>query len=147
MIAHWPGTIAAGTVTDLVSAHWDILPTVCELGGAEIPADVDGVSMVPTLVGEGEQKPHDYLYWEFYEQGGKKAARWGDWKALQVGISKNPDAPIKIFNLAKDFAEQKDLSAVRPDLVKRAKAIFAEAHEPSPNWEFKVKKKKSGGAK
>ncbi len=149
MIARWPGKIKPGTVTDLVSAHWDILPTVCELAGAGIPADVDGISMVPTLLGEGEQKRHDYLYWEFYEQGGKKAARWGDWKALQLGINKNPNAPIAIYDLAKDLAEENDLSAVRSDLVKRAKEIFAEAHEPSPNWEFKAskKKKKPGSGK
>ena len=93
-------------------------------------------------VGEEGQEKHDYLYWEFYERGGKKAARWGDWKAIQLNIAKNPDSPIAIYNLAKDLQEENDVSADHPELVEKAKAIFAEAHTPSPNWEFKVKAKK-----
>ena len=141
MLARWPGKIAPGTVTGHVSAHWDILPTVCELAGAKTPEGIDGISMVATLLGKEEQKEHEYLYWEFYEQGGKKAARWGDWKAVQTGINKNPNAPIEIYDLSKDIGEEKDLAEVRPDLVKRAKEIFTDAHEPSPNWIFADKKK------
>lgn len=142
MLARWPGKIAAGGETAHISAHWDILPTVCELAGVEVPGDIDGVSMVPTLLGEGEQPAHDYLYWEFYERGGKKAARWGNWKALQEGINKDPNAPIAIFDLSSDIREEKDLAAERPDLVKKAKEIFADAHVPSPNWAFGQPKKK-----
>jgi arylsulfatase A-like enzyme len=141
MLARWPGKIAPGTVTDHVSAHWDILPTVCEVAGVEAPSGIDGISMVPTLMGKEGQKEHDYLYWEFYEQGGKKAARWGDWKAVQLGISKDPDAPIAIYDLSKDLHEDEDLSDARPDLVKRARKIFEDAHEPSPNWSFTQAKK------
>jgi arylsulfatase A-like enzyme len=141
MLARWPGKIAPGTVTDHVSAHWDILPTVCEVAGVEAPSGIDGISMVPTLMGKEGQKEHDYLYWEFYEQGGKKAARWGDWKAVQLGISKDPDAPIAIYDLSKDLHEDEDLSDARPDLVKRAREIFEDAHEPSPNWSFTQAKK------
>jgi len=147
MVARWPGKIAPGSMTGLVSAQWDVLPTLCELGGADIPADIDGISMVPTLLGNEGQKEHDYLYWEFYERGGRKAARWGDWKAVQNDINKNPAAPIAIYDLSKDMAEQNDLSGSRPDLVDRAKEIFAEAHEPSPNWEFSDSKGKSNKKK
>jgi arylsulfatase A-like enzyme len=142
MLARWPGRIAPGTETGHVSAHWDILPTVCELAGAEIPSGIDGISMVSTLLGEEDQEQHDYLYWEFYERGGKKAARWGDWKAIQLDINKNPNAPVAIYDLSKDIGEENDLAAVRPDLVKKAKEIFSDAHEPSPNWTFGAKKKK-----
>ena len=142
MLARWPGKIAPGTVTGHISAHWDILPTVCELAGAEIPGEIDGISMAATLLGEKEQEEHEYLYWEFYEQGGKKAARWGDWKAVQTGINKNPKAPIEIYDLSKDIGEEKNLAEVRPDMVNRAKEIFTDAHEPSPNWIFADKKKK-----
>ncbi|MEM9284182.1 MAG: arylsulfatase [Verrucomicrobiota bacterium] len=142
MLARWPGKILPGSTTPLVSAHWDILPTFCELGGVEVPTDIDGISMVPTLLGEGEQQEHEYLYWEFYERGGKKAARWGDWKAIQVGINQNPNAPIQIFNLSEDMGETNDLSSGRPDLIERALVIFEEAHEPSPDWVFEDRTKK-----
>lgn len=142
LLARWPGTIKAGQVSDLVSAHWDMLPTFCELSGVEVNTEIDGISMVPTLTGKGQQKQHDYLYWEFYERGGKKAARWGEWKAIQRDINKTPNSQIMVFNLSKDVAEQNDLASERPDLVKRAKEIFLEAHTPSPNWSFGKKRKK-----
>ena len=141
LLARWPGTIKAGQVSDLVGAHWDMLPTFCDLAGVKVETKIDGISMVPTLTGKGQQKQHDYLYWEFYERGGKKAARWGDWKAIQRGINKDPNAKILIYNLSEDVAEENNLAEDRPELVKRAKAIFSEAHTPSPNWVFGKKKK------
>ena len=141
LLARWPGKIKAGRTSDLVSAHWDMLPTFCELAGANIPGNIDGISMVPTLTEQGTQKKHDYLYWEFYERGGKKAARWGNWKAVQGGINADPNAPIRIFNLKSDIAEKNDLAGAKPELVERAKKIFAEAHRPSPNWKFENKRK------
>lgn len=145
MLARWPGKIEAGSVTDHISAHWDILPTFVELAGAAPKDDTDGISMVPLLTGEGKQAEHDYLYWEFYEGGGKKAARWGDWKAVQLNVGRDTDGPIAIYDLAKDIHEDSDLALTRPDLVERAKEIFAEAHEPSPNWSFAPANQKGKG--
>ncbi|MFQ5811206.1 MAG: arylsulfatase, partial [Armatimonadota bacterium] len=78
-IARWPGKIEAGAVSEHVSAFWDVLPTFAELAGGEPPADIDGISMAPTLLGRSdEQKQHEYLYWE---HKGAQAVRLGDWKA------------------------------------------------------------------
>lgn len=137
LIARWPGQIEAGSINGHISAHWDMLPTFCDLAGVETPAGLDGISMVPTLTGEGEQEKHDYLYWEFYERGGKKAARWGDWKAVQLGLNKQDNPPIAIYDLSSDLGEETDLSSARPELVKRAQEIFKEAHTPSPNWTWR----------
>ena len=65
MIAWWPGKIAAGSESDHLSAFWDVMPTRCELTGAKAPQGIDGVSFLPTLLGEGAQTQHDYLYWEY----------------------------------------------------------------------------------
>ncbi|MEO0413558.1 MAG: arylsulfatase [Verrucomicrobiota bacterium] len=141
LLARWPAKVKAGSVSHHISAHWDTLPTVCEMAGVETPANLDGISMLAELTG-GDQRPHDYLYWEFYEQGGRKAARWENWKAIQNGISRDPNSPIAIYDLREDLAEKNDISASKPDLVKRAKAIFEEAHTPHPDWKFEIKKKK-----
>jgi len=61
-IAYWPGTIQAGRTSGLLSAFWDMMPTFAELAGIRPPAPIDGISMVPTLLGRGEQKAHKYLY-------------------------------------------------------------------------------------
>jgi arylsulfatase A len=61
-IAYWPGTIAPGRTSDHLSAFWDIMPTFAELAGVDPPAPIDGISMAATLLGKGEQKTHNYLY-------------------------------------------------------------------------------------
>lgn len=139
-IAWCPGLIAAGRTSDLVSAGWDFLPTICELAGAKTPEACDGVSLVPTLLGKGDQQNHSYLYWEFYEQGGKRAVRIGDWKAVQLGLDKSLDGPIEIYDLSKDLGETTDLAPQRPELVDQARRLFAISRTPSPMWKWKSEK-------
>ena len=135
LIAYWPGRIRPGTTTDHISAHWDFLPTACALAGIESPKSIDGISFLPTLLGKNkEQEQHDYLYWEFYEQGGKRAVRFGKWKAIQRNLKRNLNSPILLFNLDADIGEKKNLAEKHPELVERARNIFAEAHTPSKRW-------------
>jgi arylsulfatase A-like enzyme len=51
MIARWPGKIEPATKTDLISAFWDVMPTLADLIGAEITGNIDGISFLPTLLG------------------------------------------------------------------------------------------------
>jgi arylsulfatase A len=139
-IAWWPGTITAGHTSDLISAGWDFLPTMCELAGATTPAGLDGISMVPTLLGHGEQRRHDYLYWEFYEQGGKRAVRSGNFKAIQLGLDKSLDGPIEVYDLSTDLAEKDNVAATHPDVVKQAMALFQQSRTPVPEWKWKSEK-------
>ena len=137
-IVRWPAKTPAGSESDLISAHWDVLPTLCEIGGVDVPQKVDGISMVPTLVGKPDaQQRHDYLYWEFFERGGKRAVRFGPWKAVQVNLHKKPDGAVELYNLDKDLGEERDLAAQHPDLIARAKEMFRESHAPSQIWKFK----------
>ena len=66
LVARWPGRIAPGTTSDHVSAFWDMLPTFAEAAGAVTPANTDGISLLPTLTGQGLQSEHEYLYWEYF---------------------------------------------------------------------------------
>jgi arylsulfatase A-like enzyme len=141
LIARWPGTVKAGTISDHISAHWDMLPTFCELAQAETPKNVDGISFVATLTGKTEgQTDHGYLYWEFYEQGGKRAARLGNWKAVQLNVHRDLNGPIQLFDLSNDLAEKVNVADQHPQLVEKIKAIFDDAHEPSQHWRFAAKK-------
>ena len=83
-IARWPGQITAGTTQRLRRRLSGLSADAAELAGAigSVPSDCDGLSIVPTLRGNAsQQKQHDLLYWTFYERGGGRAARAGDWKA------------------------------------------------------------------
>lgn len=45
----WKGTLTEGAVSDALAAHIDLLPTLVELAGAEVPGAIDGKSLVPLL--------------------------------------------------------------------------------------------------
>ena len=138
-LARWPGKIKPGTVSDLISAHWDVLPTLCELAGVQPPSDIDGISMVPTFTGQGQQKKHDYLYWEFYERGSKQAVRAGQWKAIRRPMF---TGPVFLYNLDEDIAEQNNLADKHPDIAQRMTKLMDEAHVESPLWKVRAPKKK-----
>ncbi len=125
--ARWPGRIAPGRVSHHLWYFPDILPTIAELCGARIPADIDGLSLVPELLGESaagrKQGRHEYLYWEFV---GQTAVRAGDWKAIRM----KPDAPWELYNLASDVSERNDLAARHPDVLARLQAYAKAAHTP-----------------
>lgn len=147
LLARWPGTIEAGRTSDLISAHWDLLPTLCELAGAKVPSDIDGISMVPTLTGRGAQRAHDYLYWEFYEAGGKRALRMGKWKAVRNDLRDRPDAPIELYDITTDLAEANDVAKQHPDVVAQARRYFAAAHTPDERWQYRGGRKRKGGGR
>ncbi|MBK1875842.1 arylsulfatase [Pelagicoccus mobilis] len=138
MIAHWPGRIAAGTTSDHVSAFWDVLPTLCELADAEAPADTDGVSFLPELLGTGKQAEHQHLYWEFPSYGGQQAVRMGKWKAIRRDIFKGNMA-LELYDLEADPKELNDLASTYPGIVRKMETIMASEHQPAALERFKIK--------
>ena len=127
LIAHWPGSIPAGRVSDHVSASWDFMPTLAEIAGAPAPKGSDGVTMLPTLLGKGEQLKHDYLYWHYIWAADRlvheKAVRWGNWKAIYKDWK-----GIALYNLADDPGETTDVARENRDVVTKINEIIAEAH-------------------
>jgi len=117
-IARWPGRIKAAGTSNHISAFWDFLPTCCELIGKDPPGDIDGISMLPTLLGrDQEQKKHEYMYWELR---GQQAIRMGKWKALRL----KPGRKIELYDLDSDIAESKDLADEYPEVVAKMAEMF-----------------------
>lgn len=126
-IAWWPGKIKAGSVSEHVSGFQDLMPTVADLSGAQITAETDGVSFMPTLLGKDGQKQHSHLYWSLNEQGGKTAVLRWPWKLIHLNTgasSKNAKKQAKpkplvklLYNLETDVGEEKNLAAEKPELV------------------------------
>jgi len=138
MIARWKGTIAPGGTSDHLSAFWDVLPTCAELAGVAPPDDVDGLSFVPTLVGEpARQEHHAFLYWELVELGmkrrlGLQALRQGSWKLVGTNVQQKPR--WELFDLAADPSESNDLAATKPAVVDRLKKLLRKARVANPNF-------------
>lgn len=122
-IARWPGKIAAGKVDDvsLISAV-DLLPTFCELAGAELPQSYtpDGVSQVAVLNGGAAPAREKPLFWKI--GGGKDSEfHWANfaivdaqWKLLTTADAKR----VELYDIAADPLEVKDVAAERPEVVK-----------------------------
>ena len=131
LIARWPGKITPGTQSALISAQWDMLPTFCELAGVDSPPGLDGISLVPTLLSQGKQRQHAFLYWEFHEQGGKQAVRLGRWKGVRLNLKKNPQSPIQLYDLSDDVGETTDVAAAHPNVVANIRQAMQASHTES----------------
>ena len=132
-IASWPGVIKPGSRCDERLYFPDMLPTLCELAGQRPPADIDGVSFLPTLLGKGEQKHHDCLYWEFPAYGGQQAVIAGNWKAVRQNLAKGI-VKTELYDLAADENETNDLAAKHPDVVARLEKLLKDQHTPSRDF-------------
>jgi arylsulfatase A len=136
MMAYWPGEIAAGSTSKHISAFWDMVSTFTEMAGVKTPANTDGISMLPTLLGKGDQSEHKYLYWEFHERGGRIAVRMGKWKGVRYNVLKNPNQPMKLFDLSVDPSEQRNVADAHPETVEQIQKVMDSARTHSDIFTF-----------
>jgi arylsulfatase A-like enzyme len=138
MIVKWPAKIKAGSVTDHQSAFWDFMPTLAELTQTTIPENIDGISYLPTLLGTGNQKSHDFLYWEFHELGGRIAVRQGDWKLVRRDVFDAEKITTELYNLKDDISESNNIAGDFPEIVEELIGISRQSHVDSPVFEFSM---------
>ncbi|MBT5017418.1 MAG: arylsulfatase, partial [Planctomicrobium sp.] len=131
MIARWPGKVKPGTVSDLPSAFWDFLPTACEVANVEPPQNIDGISYLPTLLGNPDQKKHDYLFWASQEGETSVGMRMEEWKLVKYRAKKSrnkkeADQPgdWRLYDLTKDIGEEKNISNENPEIVAKMKYLL-----------------------
>lgn len=128
MIVRWPGKIEAGSESATAWYFADVLPTVVDLLDIENPEGIDGVSVLPTLVGEEQDLSERFLYWGSSGEGpgdvASGAVRVGNWKA----VIKNNE--MRLYDLDTDLAEARDLAADYPQVIKRVRAFLKESAIP-----------------
>ncbi len=133
MIVRWPGRIRAGQTNDAPWAFWDFLPTAAELAGAQAPGNLDGLSLLPTLLGRPQTNRHEFLYWEFHERGFQQAVRMGDWKALRL----KPGQKLELYDLKTDLAEKTNVAEANPKVVAKIEDYLKTARTESDRWPIK----------
>jgi arylsulfatase A-like enzyme len=115
MCAVWPGKVKAGSRGDRVALTMDLFPTVCETAGANFDYEIDGHSILPTLLGKSWPAGDRFLFWvrrEGGNYGGRAwyAARFGDFKLVQ----NSPFEPLQLYNLKDDPKERNPLDRKHP---------------------------------
>lgn len=142
-IVRWPGHVKAGQTSDQMFAFYDLMPTFCDIAGIQNYEEryrnkrlgdkdyFDGISIYPTLTGEGVQQQHDHLYWEFHETN-MIGVRWGNFKLVVQ------NGNCKLFDLASDLHEDHDISAQYPDVVKKMVDMIYADHTAPDYSDFNI---------
>ncbi len=133
MIVRWPGEVPAGRTSDFPWYFPDVMPTLADLVGAETPKDIDGISVLPEVLGEDMPVSDRFMYWEFHEGGFYQAVRWKNWKVVREGI----DGKLELYNLDKDEAETTDVADQYPKMIEKFDTYLFTARTESPYWKAK----------
>jgi arylsulfatase A len=125
MIARWPKRIKPGTTSDLIAAHYDLPATLADIAGTAFDKGSDGISILPTFSGrDAQQKKHEFLFWDFAGFGGQIAVRMGKWKGIWINLHKNPKAPLELYNMESDIAENNNVVSKHPDIAEEIEGIM-----------------------
>jgi len=128
-VARWPGKIPAGTVSAEPITIMDLLPTLTQLAGGDVPTDrvIDGKDIWPLLAGKPDAKsPHEAIY---YLRGrGVDGIRIGDWKYLAEEPSDKKRSKVEVELTAE---EQKLPRKERNALIKERSKAATENSEPT----------------
>ena len=139
-IVGWPTVIDKPRKTKHTATFWDFLPTVCDLIGSQAPKDIDGISYLPVLKdNESSQHKHDYLYYEFYEQGGKQAILKDGWKLIRLNMDSQDRLVEELYFINEDIGEKHNLIDLHPEKAEELRKLTSTARSES-SW-FSWKKK------
>ena len=130
MIVRWPGRVPAGVVSDFVWGMQDFMLTAAELARSNPPQNMDGISVVPTLLGQAQTRT-DFLYWEFMRSGDlRQAVREGNWKAVRY----RPSDPVELYDLSVDPGEATDVSGANPVVLALLKGYLDGTSVTAGTW-------------
>ncbi len=132
MIARWPGRIRAGAVNrQQVWAFWDFLPTAADIAGVKPPQGIDGISVLPALLGQPQKQQHEFLYWEGHTRSAfQQAVRMGSWKGVRAGLN----GPLELYDLNADVAETRNIAAAHPGIVKKMEDYLRSARSEAVEY-------------
>jgi arylsulfatase A len=151
-LAYWPGTIKPG-ISNVPNSTLDVMPTLASLVGGTLPKDVqlDGEDILPLLLNKEPIARKQPIYWQFdsprdypnvvgegYQRRIDGFVK-GKTKLLPrvkiqkgtynlYGLSEKPFAAptdFKLFDLANDPTEQRQLPTDHPEYASMVKAMMA----------------------
>ena len=147
MIAYWPNKIPSGQINNQPFAQWDFLNTFCNIANVNEKLKNDGISLVNAFTGHSQkQKQHKYLYWEFYESGGRQAVLQYPWKLVKLNTTTfKENGKAELYNLENDPEEKINLYNENPSKAKKLEKLLRKAHTPHPQMSLFVPKPGQAG--
>jgi len=130
MIARWPGKVPAGQTSSAVWYFADVMPTIAEVAGVRPPSNIDGISVLRTLLGKPQKTDDRFLYWEFLTRTFQQAVRRRNYKVIRQA----PDKPLQLYDLSEDIAEKNNIALENLDVIAKFEAYLKTARTYSPNW-------------
>ena len=135
LIVHWPAAVKAGMASDVMCAHIDVMPTLLDACGVELPTDrkIDGQSLLPLLTGNATEAPVRQFVFQSHRGDEPQAFHHfalheHPWKLVHPsGFGReqmNGPAKLELYNLQDDPRQQKDLSTERADVAERLKTSY-----------------------
>ena len=121
-LVRFPGKIEAGGMSNHILTNYDFMPTLAELTGTELPEGKDGISFLPTLLGEEEaQEIHPFIV---YASGlGPALVTEDNWKLRYI----NSEDSFQLYDLNQDYREENDVAGSYPEIVDRLKTWLLNA--------------------
>lgn len=166
-IMSWPGKIPVGTICNNIASTIDILPTLCNITGADLPKKkIDGVNILSLLKGDFDANPRDVFFY-FYRKNSLENVRKGQWKLVlphpfrsyegqQPGIDgwpgkyTNTKTDYALYDLRRDPGERYDVKELYPAIVEDLKKLAEEMRQDLGDENFNmpgVNSRKPGSVK
>ena len=132
-VVRWPGTVKPGTVCEQLVHHADVIATVADIVGIDLPHDAgeDSFSLLPLLQG-GHEPVRDHAVSQ--SSAGQFALRRSDWKMIfgpsgggawsKLSASPPDGSPAQLYHLTADLGETKNLYAEHPDIVQEMTSLL-----------------------
>jgi len=143
-IMHWPAVIAPGEVSNRLASTIDILPTIAEITGTQLPDHkIDGISILPILRGDKDAEPRKTFYY-YYHNNNLEAVRMGQWKLVFPhdhrsyenvlpgndgfpGPYSQGRAEYALYNLRRDPGERYDVKEQHPAILSELEELAEQA--------------------
>ncbi|MFY0762339.1 sulfatase [Metabacillus dongyingensis] len=126
IIIRWPGNVPEGVRVKSLTQHADLMPTILEAIGYDIPNDLDGKSLWPLINGHKEQN-HSEVYLSECAWQAARGIRTEGYKYIETydsGPFTRP--PRELYDLKNDPNEQVNLAETHVELIEKYSSMLQE---------------------